>query len=607
MGNKKGGPRVWVLLVLCVAVFGLFMARLVYLQFFRADYYHQRVAQAESARYTISTPAARGDIVDKNGVLLATDSLCYDVYLRLPAPSGTDPAATLQEIQKTLNQEGSKDVETQLAAFSASVGAGEFLAAKGLPPAQAEALYQSPLCGLGAFRLAARGVRTWPNGALLPHLLGSTGPITAEQWAANDSALQKAGYPMNAVIGQSGLETAFEAALHGRDGKQTLSAQRDGGGLQTAAVTEPQPGSTLRLTIDAGLQALVQTALQSQIETLRATKGPGKGREATAGAAVVVDTKTGGILAAASCPGFDLNSYRADYAALSADAARPLYDRVGLGLYAPGSAFKPAVAVAALAAGLITPADTVQCGGVYRFYSGYQPGCLQLSHGGAIDLHTALKYSCNIYFYDVGRRLGVDAFAAMAARLGLGAGTGAELPEAAGSLTTSADENYQAGLALQAAIGQGNTAVTPLQLASYAATLANGGVRRRLHYADALLDGRTGAVVQEFAPEILDAIPGGEDVFGPVQNGMEAVATTLLALRDPPAAIACKTGSPQRADRDGGGNYYTNSVLVGYAPADDPQIAVSVVIEYGGGGANAAPVLRAVVDHLFGQGTAAAD
>lgn len=133
--------------------------------------------------------------------------------------------------------------------------------------------------------------------------------------------------------------------------------------------------------------------------------------------------RPGGILAAASVPGFDLNRYRADYAALSADAAAPLLDRVCQGLYAPGSAFKPAVAAAALTAG-IDPAATVNCTGRYGFYSGYQPGCLQYGHGGPVDLRTALEYSCNIFFYDVGRRLGVDVFSAMARQLGLATPTG---------------------------------------------------------------------------------------------------------------------------------------------------------------------------------------
>ncbi|MDD4850004.1 MAG: penicillin-binding transpeptidase domain-containing protein [Gemmiger sp.] len=590
-----------------MAAFALFLGRLAYLQFYKASEYQEKAEKAASSEYSYRQAAARGDIVDANGVLLATDALCYDVYLRLPTPPGTDETEILQQILATIptihknDVKGDKDVEAQLAAFSASVGAGEFLAATGLTPAQAAPLYQTLWYQNGTLRLGARGTRSWPGDAatLLPHLLGVTGPLSAAQWQAGGHALQRAGYAMDAVAGQSGLEAAFETALHGQDGRVLVTARRDGTALTETTLAAPVPGSTLRLSLDAGLQRAVALALQNQIETLRATKPAGKGREATAGAAVVVDTHTGGVLAAVSWPGYSLADYRTSYATLSADAALPLYNRVCLGLYAPGSAFKPAVAAAALAAGVISTTDTVNCAGRYYFYSGYQPGCLQLGHSGAIDLYTALKYSCNVYFYDVGRRTGADAFSAMAAQLGLGAATGVELPEAAGRLTLSTDANYQAGLVLQAAIGQGNTAVTPLQLAAYAATLANGGTRYRLHFADALLNARTGEITAQFLPEVTTRIPGGSAVFTPIQQGMEAMATTLLALRGAPVPLACKTGSPQRAERDAAGNTYTNSVLVGYAPANAPEVAVSVVIEYGGGGANAAPVLRAVLDYLY--------
>ena len=295
---------------------------------------------------------------------------------------------------------------------------------------------------------------------------------------------------------------------------------------------------------------------------------------------------------------FDLNRYRSDYAALSADAAAPLLDRVCQGLYAPGSAFKPAVAAAALTAG-IDPAATVNCTGRYGFYSGYQPGCLQYGHGGPVDLRTALEYSCNIFFYDVGRRLGVDLFSAMARQLGLATPTGVEITEAQGRLTWSSDENYQAGLTLMAAIGQGNTAVTPLQLAAYAATLANCGQRPALHFADRAVNAATGETVWQYAPTFT-TVSGGEGVFGPIRDGMKRMARTTRVLREAPVACAAKTGSPQLADTLPGGGHYVNSVLIGYAPADDPQIAMAVVLEYGGGGSNAAPILRAVLDAVFG-------
>lgn len=595
MANRKNSHRrrvrVAVLMVLCGAVFAAFFARLAWMQFVRADYYADKAAEASSASYTVTQHAARGAIVDSAGVVLARDTTVYDVYLRIPAPPGTDLRETVKAIESLT---GSKDVETQLAAFFAAASARELPVAQGVGSDVLTSFYKADLVQSGAVRAAARGVRTWPNGTLLPHALGFTGPITAEQWPT----ARRRGLAMDAVIGQSGLEAAYDDLLRGQDGRVLVNTGFDGAVRRTVPLREAAPGATLVLTVDSALQKELQNALLFQIEVLHTTKAAGAGRECRAGAAVVVDVQTGGILAAASVPGFDLNRYRADYAALSADAAAPLLDRVCQGLYAPGSAFKPAVAAAALTAG-IDPAATVNCTGRYGFYSGYQPGCLQYGHGGPVDLRTALEYSCNIFFYDVGRRLGVDVFSAMARQLGLATPTGVEIAEAQGRLTWSSDENYQAGLTLMAAIGQGNTAVTPLQLAAYAAALANFGQRPALHFADRAVNAATGETVWQYAPTFT-TVPGGEGVFGPIRDGMKRMARTTRVLREAPVACAAKTGSPQLADTLPGGGHYVNSVLIGYAPADDPQIAMAVVLEYGGGGSNAAPILRAVLDAVFG-------
>lgn len=595
MANRKNSHRrrvrVAVLMVLCGAVFAAFFARLAWMQFVRADYYADKAAEASSASYTVTQHAARGVIVDSAGVVLARDTTVYDVYLRIPAPPGTDLRETVKAIESLT---GSKDVETQLAAFFAAASAGELPVMQGVGSDVLTSFYKADLVQSGAVRAAARGVRTRPNGTLLPHALGFTGPITAEQWPT----ARRRGLAMDAVIGQSGLEAAYDDLLRGQDGRVLVNTGFDGAVRRTVPLREAAPGATLVLTVDSALQKELQNALLSQIEVLRTTKAAGAGRECRAGAAVVVDVQTGGILAAASVPGFDLNRYRADYAALAADAAAPLLDRVCQGLYAPGSAFKPAVAAAALTAG-IDPAATVNCTGRYGFYNGYQPGCLQYGHGGPVDLRTALEYSCNIFFYDVGRRLGVDVFSAMARQLGLATPTGVEIAEAQGRLTWSSDENYQAGLTLMAAIGQGNTAVTPLQLAAYAATLANCGQRPALHFADRAVNAATGETVWQYTPTFT-TVPGGEGVFGPIRDGMKRMARTTRVLREGPVACAAKTGSPQLADTLPGGGHYVNSVLIGYAPADDPQIAMAVVLEYGGGGSNAAPILRAVLDAVFG-------
>lgn len=333
MANRKNSHRrrvrVAVLMVLCGAVFAAFFARLAWMQFVRADYYADKAAEASSASYTVTQHAARGAIVDSAGVVLARDTTVYDVYLRLPAPPGTDLRETVKAIESLT---GSKDVETQLAAFFAAASAGELPVMQGVGSDVLTSFYKADLVQSGAVRAAARGVRTWPNGTLLPHALGFTGPITAEQWPT----ARRRGLAMDAVIGQSGLEAAYDDLLRGQDGRVLVNTGFDGAVRRTVPLREAAPGATLVLTVDSALQKELQNALLSQIEVLRTTKAAEAGRECRAGAAVVVDVQTGGILAAVSVPGFDLNRYRADYAALSADAAAPLLDRVCQGLYAPG-------------------------------------------------------------------------------------------------------------------------------------------------------------------------------------------------------------------------------------------------------------------------------
>lgn len=593
--KKNGKNRIYLLLGLCAAVFAAFLGRLVWMQFAMAEHYAQKLAEASHSSYTVTLPAARGSITDSIGRILVQDETEYDLYLCVPAPPGTRMQDTLDTLQQL--DLGGRDVETQLAAFSSAVSSGELLLAEALSESDRAALLERGLPQSGAVRLAARGVRTAADGALAPQILGGTGPMSTEQWAAR----RETGLAMDAVIGQWGLEAAWDTALRGTAGVLSVCTERGSGARTEQVVQEPQPGETLRLFLNADLQRTLRDALQAQITALNTEKPAGQGREACAGAVAAADVQTGGILAAVSLPDYDLTRWRQDYAALCDDPDAPLLNRVLNGLYAPGSAFKPAVAAAALAAGIVSPQSTVACTGRYAYYAGYQPRCLQLNHAGSISLAAALRYSCNIYFYDVGRRTGLDTISAAAALLGLGTPTGAELPEAAGRLSWQSDENNQAGLTLMAAIGQGNTAVTPLQLVSYACALARDGQRPALHFAQSTT-AADGTVTWQYTPQILSSAPGGAQTFAAIRQGMTEMAQTLRVLRESPVALACKTGSPQRAETAPDGSRYTNAVLIGYAPADNPRLAVAVVIEYGGGGANAAPVMRAAADWLAAGG-----
>lgn len=460
--------------------------------------------------------------------------------------------------------------------------------------------------------------RTYPDGTILPHIIGSVGKIMAEQWKVTDEngreswPLRELGYNMNDIVGQSGLESVLELELRGQSGVRTVTVDSDGMVTGSEITTEPQPGATAMLTVDKDFQRAVDQALERRILTLQQTGGTGSGAEACAGAVVVIDVKTGGILALSNYPGYDLNLYNSNYSEYAADPALPLYNRALMGLYTPGSTFKPAVATAALLSGTITTSETVRCTGKYTFYSDYTPRCAQHGHGnGSIGLVDAIKWSCNIFFYDVGRRTTSAVYDEYARRLGLGVQTGVEteavvgrgLTEYTGHLTSTEDSNYTVSLEIQAAIGQGNTVVTPVGLATYAATLASHGTRYRTHLIQALLDTNTGEVIQEFEPVVEDYLEDNVGAFDAIERGMIGVAQTTNGLSGYPYTIACKTGSPQRAESyinsAGTRKYYTNTMMIAYGPVEDPQIAIGIVIEYGGGGSYAGPLAADIFNAYF--------
>ena len=454
---------------------------------------------------------------------------------------------------------------------------------------------------LPGVEIAETSVRSYTDGTILPHVLGRVGKITAEMWRVTDEngqvtyPLRDRGYAMNDVIGISGLESAYEEQLRGQDGVETITRDSDGVIIDTSITTEPQPGKTVMLTVNSEFQKAVDEALARNVQQIADTYGV----DASAGAVVVIDVKNGGILACSNYPSYDQNLYSTQYSTYSADPGLPLYNRALQGLYTPGSTYKPSVAVAALLSGIIDRNSTVYCNGVYNYFSDYHPRCTRHGHSGDIDVVTAIKWSCNIFFYDVGRRITSDVYDDYAHRLGLGTPTGVEVSESTGRLTTKEDDNYTASLEVQAAIGQGNTVVTPVQLATYAATIANKGVRYRTHFVKALLDTNTGEVLEETAPEIVEIIPNDGGAFDIVEEGMVGAAQTVAGLANYPYTIACKTGTPQRSEKDEDGKYYTNSTIIAYGPVEDPQIAVGIVVEYGGGGSRTGELVADIFNAYF--------
>ena len=494
--------------------------------------------------------------------------------------------------------------EMELQAFS---NVNNFVMAENVSDVTVATIKENSL-SLPGVEIVQTSTRSYEQGDIVPAVLGRVGKITAEKWKVTDEngqvtyPLRDKGYNMNDVLGISGLESAYEDELRGKDGVETITRNSDGVIVNTQLTTVPEPGHTVQLTINSDFQRAVNKALANNIDMINRTYNTGN-MKAAASAAVVIDVKNGGVLAASNYPSFDQNLYATQYSEYSADESLPLFNRALQGLYTPGSTFKPAVAIAALDTGLINRYSTVNCTRVYTYYKDYRPKCTQHGHGnGPIDVVNAIKWSCNIFFYDVGRRLTSDVYDAYAYKLGLGQRTGVEVSEATGHLTTKNDSNYMESLDIQAAIGQGNTVVTPVQLATYAATIANRGTRYRTHFVKAILDSNTGEVLQETQPEVMDVIEDKGETFDLIQQGMIGVSQTISALANYPYTIACKTGTPQRSEGYYSGSsyrHYTNTMMIAYGPTEDAQIAIGIVVEYGGGGARAGNLMADIFNAYF--------
>ena len=491
--------------------------------------------------------------------------------------------------------------EMELQAFS---NVNNFVMAENVSDVTVATIKENSL-SLPGVEIVQTSTRSYEQGDIVPAVLGRVGKITAEKWKVTDEngqvtyPLRDKGYNMNDVLGISGLESAYEDELRGKDGVETITRNSDGVIVNTQLTTVPEPGHTVQLTVNSDFQRAVNKALANNIDMINRTYNTGN-MKAAAGAAVVIDVKNGGVLAASNYPSFDQNLYATQYDEYSADPSLPLFNRSLQGLYTPGSTFKPAVAVAALDSGLINQYSTVNCTGVYTYYKDYRPRCTQHGHRGNISVVDAIKWSCNIFFYDVGRRLTSDVYDAYAYKLGLAQRTGVEVSESLGRLTTKNDSNYNTSLDIQAAIGQGNTVVTPIQLATYAATLANNGVRYRTHFVKAILDTNTGEVIREIQPEVMDVVEDNGTTFALVRQGMKLVPSTITGkISSYPIAIACKTGTPQRSETYAPGKHYLNAMMIAYLPADDPEIAIGITVEYGGYGARTGDLVVDIANAYF--------
>lgn len=561
------------------------------------------LVQAESQRTrTLPLFAPRGIIYDRNMKPLASNQAAYRLLVRYPYYNQSELVQRLSEILGVSPVKLQNRVDAQKGRPYEPVELADRLTHE----QYVQILERRQ--ELSGVELESYSIRVYPQKQLAAHLLGHVGEIGPEQL----KELEAKGYILGEVIGQSGLEAFYDSYLRGAPGVRQVEVNNAFEPLAEVQSVQPRPGLNLVMTVDAELQGVTERALDWQMHRLQTVTNPGDGHpypKARAGAAVVVDVKTGAVLAMASRPAYDPNIFvggisSRDWTGLNSPLM-PLLNRSVQAAYHPGSTWKMLTGTAALTAGLTTPEERIFSGAQYEPTG--QRDWLPGGHGW-VNLVDALRLSSDIYFYEMGRRLGIERQVEFARVLGFGRATGVDLPaEAAGFLPDSAyrDENgWWLGQTTSLAIGQIVTA-TPLQLARYTAALANGGKMMKPYLVQFAQDAE-GRIVHQTVPEQAGTLPVSPEVLQKAIEGMKRVnlpgGTSDFAVWPLPGiATAGKTGTAENPGQDDYGLY------VGFAPADDPQIAVAVVIEQAGHGSSVSPVARSIFGEYFGVQLPAGD
>ena len=450
------------------------------------------------------------------------------------------------------------------------------------------------------------------------HILGYIGLMTGEEY----TKYKTKGYSMDAKVGKEGAEVAFEEYLHGTDGKVRITKTADGAVVRKEYIEEPVPGNNVYLTMDIVLQEAVERILDSGIERIMEDRAKlneeavRDGRldevlgEITGAGMVMMDVKTGEPLAIASWPTFDLATLMDNYAEIAADETKPLFNRALSGTYAPGSTFKPVTAIGCLTEGKITVDTTIEDQGIYTEFkdAGYAPKCwaygVQPLHG-SVNVSGALAVSCNYFFYDSGRYLGIDALSDYAKRFGLGVSTGIELPESVGVMSTEeykvqlTGASWYIGDTIQASIGQAYNLFTPLQMAIYISTVANSGERHTASILKRVTTYDNAETLYTREPLVLSRVDSAEENYEAVRYGMYLVSTqkdgsAVETFGNYHIPVASKTGTAQIGE-----GKTNNGIFVCFAPYDDPEVAVAIMVEHGKSGATIAFMAREALDAYF--------
>jgi penicillin-binding protein 2 len=570
-------------LLLVVALLGL---RLWHLQIREGPYYRD-LSENNRTRQVLLEPA-RGLIYDRHGVLLANNVPSFSLYVTLEDVKdrevlveqladllGLDPAL----IRKKLGGKGGKLLPRKI---------------KDRMTLRDAMLVESHRLDLPGVMVEVESQRNYPGGVTAAHLLGYVGEISPEQLEKPEFS----GLHQGSIVGQYGVEKSFDRHVRGQAGQKNVEVDALGHEKRAAVVEKPQAGNDLYLTIDVRLQKVAEELLGQEY-----------------GAIVALDPTSGDILAMASRPGFDPNVLSREltpkqWVEIVQDEGRPLNNRASQGQYPPGSTFKVPMAVAALETKTMAPSSTVFCNGGYQFGKRIYHDWKASGHG-AVDLHTALVHSCDVYFYTVGQRMGIDVMAEFGKEFGLGQGTGVELPsERAGIMPSTAwkqkakNEPWLPGETVSAAIGQGYVTVTPLQMASLIGTVANDGVNYRPRLVQAVMDRVTGNLQE------LPAVPRGKikakpETFRIIKEALADVVTKGTATRAKSSLVTIggKTGTAQVAALRTGPEenipkkFRDHAWFIAFAPVESPKIAVAVLAEHmGHGGSAAAPLAKELIE-----------
>ncbi len=539
--------------------------------------------------------APRGIIYDKNGKVIADTRPSFNVYI---TPEDIkDFSQTIDGLAARIGSNREEIVEKLKAA--SNMPASFPVKIKSDIPMDEVARIEAHRVYMPGVNIQIEPKRNYIYGASFAHVIGYVSEISEGE--LKDKKKFK-DYSPGDYIGKYGLEKTYEEYLRGIDGEKRVEVDAMGREVRTLDVIDPIPGHNLHLNIDLELQLVADKALENK-----------------RGGAVALDPKTGGVIVLASRPGFDPNRFtsgisREDWKVISTDKAHPLQNKAIQAGYPPGSTFKILMAIAALETGVINEHTTFGCSGGFRFGNRVFK-CWKAAGHGAVAVRRAIVESCDVFFYNVGLKLGINRIHKMAETIGLAKATGIDLPAEQKGIVPSEEwkqkrfrQPWYEGETVSVAIGQGAVWLTPIQLAQLASFVANDGKNFKPQIVNRIVS-TTGKLVKVFPPVVNADIQLRKETLRIVKDGMKGVVNepsgTAYSSRVADVAMSGKTGTAQAGSLAAGNYKGDHAWFIAYAPSEEPSLAMAVLVEFGGhGGSESAPIAKAITENLFKANTA---